>query len=45
MSYALDDLQCQWLGLLQENHCKFERSIWGALSLALCGLYGMPGTF
>jgi hypothetical protein len=45
MPYALDDLQCQWLGLLQENHCKFERSIWGALCLALCGLYGMPGTF
>jgi hypothetical protein len=29
MPYALDDLQCQWLGLLQENHYKFERSVWG----------------
>ena len=42
MPYALDDLQCQWLGFLQENHCKFERSVWGggALCLALFGVYG-----
>lgn len=45
MPYGLDDLQCQWLGLLQGNHCKFERSVWGgALCLALSGLYGMLGT-
>jgi len=43
MPYALDNLQCQWLGLLQENHCKFERSVWGALCLTFFGLYGIPG--
>jgi hypothetical protein len=44
MPYALDNLQCQWLGLLQENHCKFERFVWGgALCLTFFGLYGIPG--
>jgi len=32
------------VGLLQGNHCKFEISVWGALCLALSGLYGMLGT-
>jgi hypothetical protein len=44
MPYGLNNLQCQWLGLLQEKHYKFERSVWGALCLALFGLYGMLGT-
>jgi hypothetical protein len=44
MSYGLDDLQCQWLGLLQGNHCKFERSVWEGFMFTLSGLYGMLGT-
>jgi hypothetical protein len=35
MSYGLDDLQCQWLGLLQGNHGKFEKSVWGGFMFSI----------
>jgi hypothetical protein len=44
MSYTLDDLQCQWLGLLQGNHCSLKDLFRGASCLALSGLYGVLET-
>jgi hypothetical protein len=47
MPYALDDLQYQWLGLLQGKHCKFERSLWGGFYVKhcldyICGMLETP---
>jgi hypothetical protein len=44
MPYALDDLQCQWLGVLRATTVSLKNLFGGALCLALCRLYGMLGT-